>query len=368
MTARIRTALPRDVRPKGHTTPIRLGFVPLSDAAPLIVAQEWGLFARHGLDVRLSRELGWASVRDKLVHGELDGAHSLSTLPVALAHGLGCVKTDVVAGMVLNLHGNAITLSNELWRAGVRDQASMRSFLAANRNRRTLTLGTVAMNSTHSYLLRSWFQRAGANFETDIRLVVVPPAQLGANLASGHLDGFCAGEPWNSQAVANGHAWVAATSADLVPYHPEKVLVVRAGFDAARGQEHLHLLAALLEACALCDQAENHDAIARLLAGPRYLNLPAEVVRRGFSGRFDAGQGRTLGGDLLVFHRDDANAPTADKLGWIARHLLDGVAPKPFTVAQLSQVFRLDRFTAAQALVSNSELQGHELEAHLLTA
>jgi ABC-type nitrate/sulfonate/bicarbonate transport system substrate-binding protein len=159
--------------------------VPLSDAAPLIVAQEWGCFARHSLEVRLSRELGWATIRDKLIHGELDGAHALNTLPVALAHGLGAVKTDVVAGMFLNLHGNAITLSNELWRSGVRDQATLRSFLAANRNRRTLTLGTVALNSTHSYLLKSWFQRAGANFESDVRLVVVPPAQLEANLAGG---------------------------------------------------------------------------------------------------------------------------------------------------------------------------------------
>lgn len=368
MTARIRPASPRDVRPKPRQAPIRIGFVPLSDAAPLVVAKEWGLFANRGLDVRLSRELGWASIRDKLVHGELDGAHALSTLPVALAHGFGCIRTDVVAGLILNLHGNAITLSNELWRAGVRDQGTLRSFLAANRNRRTLTLGTVAANSTHSYLLRSWFQRAGATFDQDVRLVVVPPAQASANLAAGHLDGFCAGEPWNSHAVAGGHAWIAATSADLVPYHPEKVLMVRGDFDSTRRQEHLHLLAALLEACALCDQTENHDAVARLLAGPRYLNLPPEVVRRGFSGRVDAGQGRTLGGDLLIFHRDDANAPTPDKLGWIARHLLEGVTPKPFTPAQLGQIFRLDLFTAAQALLSNSETHGHETEARLLTA
>ncbi len=368
MTARNRTVIPRELRPRVRPTPIRLGYVPLTDAAPLIVGQEWGCFARYGLEVRLSRELGWATVRDKLIHGELDGAHALNTLPVALAHGLGAVKTDVVAGMFLNLHGNAITLSNELWRCGVRDQATLRSFLAANRNRRTLTLGTVALNSTHSYLLKSWFQRAGANFENDVRLVVVPPAQLGANLAAGHLDGFCAGEPWNTQAVAAGHAWVAATSADLVPYHPEKVLLVRGDFDSARREEHLHLIAALTEACAVCDQADNHDAIARLLAGPRYLNLPAELIRRGFSGRFEAGQGRTLGSELLVFHRDDANAPTADKLGWIARHLLEGLTPKPFTPAQLGQVFRLDLFTAAQNLISNSATTPHEQEACLLTA
>jgi ABC-type nitrate/sulfonate/bicarbonate transport system substrate-binding protein len=368
MSARIRTPAARELRPKPRQAPIRLGFVPLSDAAPLIVAQEWGLFARHGLEVRLSRELGWASIRDKLVHGELDGAHALSTLPVALAHGFGCVKTEAVAGLILNLHGNAITLSNDLWRCGVRDLPSLRSFLNANRTRRTLTLGTVSASSTHSYLLRSWFQRAGATFDTDVRLVVVPPPQLVANLAAGHLDGFCAGEPWNSLAVAEGHAWVAATSADLAPNHPEKVFVVRADFDAARHPEHLHLLAALLEACELCDRPENHDAIARLLAGPRYLNLPLEVVRQGFSGRFEAGQGRTLAGDRLIFQRDDANAPTPDKLAWIARHLLEGVAPKPFTPTQLGQLFRHDLFLEAQALVATPESHGNENEVRLLTA
>jgi NitT/TauT family transport system ATP-binding protein len=161
---------------------------------------------------------------------------------------------------------------------------------------------------------------------------------------------------------------VAATSADLVPYHPEKVLLGRGDFDSARREEHLHLIAALTEACAVCDQPGNHEAIARLLAGPRYLNLSAELIRRGFSGRLEAGQGRTLGSELLVFPRDDANAPTADKLGWIARHLLEGLTPKPFTPAQLAQVFRLDLFTAAQNLISNSASIPPEQEACLLTA
>lgn len=372
MTVRNRSlspAAPGAPRYKFRPTPIRLGYVPLNDAAPLIVAQEWGLFAKHGLEVRLSRELGWATVRDKLVHGELDGAHALSTLPVMLAHGLGCVRTDVVAGLILNLHGNAITLSHELWRSGVRDVVSLRSFLAANRTRRTLTLGTVSAHSTHTFLLKSWFQRAGAVLDQDVRFVVVPPPQLVPNLAAGHLDGFCAGEPWNSHAVAKGLAWIAATSADLVPYHPEKVFVARTDFASTRHDEHIRLLAALLAACKLCDDPANHAAISELLGQPRHLNLEAETIRRAFTGRCDAGQDRQLGsGDLLIFHRDDANAPSSDKVGWIARHLLDGLSPKPFTYAQLSPLFRTDLFAAAKALCSTSETHGTETESRLLTA
>lgn len=356
-------------RPRFQPAPIRLGYVPLNDAAPLIVAQEWGLFAKHGLKVRLSRELGWATVRDKLVHGELDGAHALCTLPVMLALGLGCVRTEVLTGLILNLHGNAITLSNELWNSGLRDASSLRAFLTANRGRRAFTFASVSACSTHTHLLRTWFQRAGAELDRDVRLIVVPPPQLVANLAAGHLDGFCVGEPWNSHAVAEGLAWVAATSAELAPYHPEKVLVVRGEFDAARHGEHVRLLAALLEACALCDAPERRSDICELLSRPGYLNLPVEVIRRGFAGRFECGRGQSVPSDeLLVFHRDDANVPSSDKVGWIARHLFGGVQPKPPTFAQLTQIFRADLHAEAREILSTTQTQGIESESHLLAA
>ena len=176
------------------STPVRLGFVPLNDCAPLVVAQEQGLFERFGVDVRLSRELGWATVRDKLIHGELDAAHAPCGLPLALGLGLNCLPTPTVTGLVLNLNGNAITLSEELWQAGVRDALTLRTFLANHRGRRTLTFGTVSPYSTHTLLLRRWLTQAGADFSRDVRFVVVPPPQMVVNLAAGHLDGTRAGQ------------------------------------------------------------------------------------------------------------------------------------------------------------------------------
>jgi len=358
-------------KPRASATPIRLGFVPLNDCAPLVVAQERGMFAKAGVEVRLSRELGWASVRDKIVHGELDAAHAPCGLPLALALGLNCVRTETVAALVLNLNGNAITLSEDLWKAGVRDAVTLRPFLAANRGRRTLTFGTVSPYSTHTMLLRRWLTQAGADFEKDVRFVVVPPQQMAVNLGAGHLDGFCAGDPWNSMAVAAGRGWIPATSMDLAPLHPEKVLLARADLVARRGPEHLGMLVALLEACAFCDDPANHAEVVEMLADRRYLALPAEVVRRGFPGDegFDHGHGqRAPAPDFMVFHRDDANTPSADQSAWIARHPPDGPAKAPLTPAQLVKIFRTDLHTQARALRAASLNHDPETETRLLSA
>lgn len=352
---------------------MRLGFVPLNDCAPLAVAQEHGLFARFGVAVRLSRELGWASVRDKLIHGELDAAHAPCGLPLALALGRNCVPTDTVAALVLNLNGNAITLSEELWRDGVRDAVTLRGFLAANRGRRTLTFGTVSPYSTHTLLLRRWLTQAGADFARDIRFVIVPPPQMVANLAAGNLDGFCAGEPWNSVAVAAGCGWIPATSADLAPLHPEKVLIATADFVARRGPEHLGLLAALIEACARCDDPAQRAGLAPLLADRRYVGQPADIVARGFPGEFTGefahGHGlHSTPSDFVIFHREDANAPTAEKAAWITRHLLDGAARDAFTPDQLANIFRADLFARALELRTANPPHDTESDTRLIAA
>ncbi|HTH48859.1 MAG TPA: CmpA/NrtA family ABC transporter substrate-binding protein [Candidatus Limnocylindria bacterium] len=351
------------------STPVRLGFVPLNDCAPLVVAQEHGLFERFGVEVRLSRELGWATIRDKIVHGELDAAHAPCGLPLALELGLSCVPTRTVAGMVLNLNGNAITLSEELWSAGIRDALTLRAFLTGNRGRRTLTFGTVSPYSTHTLLLRRWLTQAGADFGRDVRFVVVPPQQMVVNLAAGHLDGFCAGEPWNSLAVAEGCGWIPATSSDLAPLHPEKVLLATADFAARRENEHVRIIAALLEACAFCDSPANQPALAKLLSDRRYLGQPAEVIARGFPGEFNYGHGlHSPLADFVVYHREAANVPTPEKAAWIARHLLDGAARDKFSAEQLAQIFRADLFAKAQELRLATIPHDPDSETRLLTA
>lgn len=325
--------------------------MPLNDCAPLIVARERGLFERYGLKVRLSRELGWATVRDKLAQGEIEAAHAPCGLPLALAAGLQCVPTETVTGLLLNLEGNAITLGQGLWDAGVRDAASLRNHILQNRGRRVLTFGTVSANSSHSYLLRTWLNSAGGAVDQEVRLVVVPPPQMQANLAAGHLDGFCAGEPWNSLAVADGCGWIAATSRTIAPGHPEKALVARVEFARRRSPEHAALLAALMEACEWCSQPANHAELAVMLADRRYVGVNAELVRHGIAGPLPRGCGLPpIPGGGVIFSGPWVHEPGPDRAAWVASHLLEPALRPQFPPERLRQLFSVDCYRQAIAL------------------
>jgi ABC-type nitrate/sulfonate/bicarbonate transport system substrate-binding protein len=301
---------------------LRVGFVPLTDCAPLVMAHELGLFKKFGLNVALSRELGWATIRDKVIHGELEAAHAVAGMPFAATLGLGSIPCDCLTALVLNLHGNAITLSNDLWQRGVRDGKTLREEIIRSRREKTFTFGVVYPFSSHNFLLRDWLTAASVQPDRDVRIVVVPPPQMAANLKAGNLDGFCVGEPWNSVAVQSRVGWCVAASAELAPGHPEKVLMVRRDFAEKRDEEHIALAAALLEACEFCDAPDNREQIIATLAQPAYVNVPATVLRRGFSADFDFGHGETRHvQNFNVFHRHNANEPSDDKAAWILQRL-----------------------------------------------
>lgn len=332
---------------------MRVGFVPLVDCAPLVVAFELGFFAKHGLDVKLCRELGWATVRDKIIFGELDAAQAVAGLALAASCGWGSVACPCVTGMILSTNGNGITLSNLLYAQGVHDAKSFKNFLRSDA--KTIpTLGTVSPFSSHNFLLRQWLRSGGIDPNKDVRIVIVPPPQVCQNLKAGNLDGFCVGEPWNSLAVQNRLGWTVATSTDLSRGHPEKILLVREEFAEKKADLHLALMAALLEACEWCDRAENLGEVVSLLCRPEYLNLPAKVVLPSLSGRYDYGNGRRESiADFLDFHRHNANEPTDARVEWIAEHLVDnGFSKLAKPSSELCQrVFRHDLYEQAQNLL-----------------
>lgn len=333
---------------------MRLGFVPLTDCAPLVLAHELGLFRKYGLQVTLHRELGWATIRDKIIYGELDAAHALAAMPVAATLGLGSIRCDCLTGLVLNLHGNAITLSNDLRERGVHDGPSLKQIVVQSRHKKMLTFGAVAPFSSHYFLLRKWLINCGINPERDVRIVIVPPPQMVANLKAGHLDGFCVGEPWNSVAVESRVGWCVASSAELAPEHPEKVLMVRREFAEKRAEEHTALLAALLDACAFCDEPENHGQMIGILAGAEYVGVPEAALRRGFRKEFDFGNGYVRAvQDFVIFHRSDANEPSAAKAAWVLQQLREvstRIEPSSFSAALGRRVFRMDLFEKALRL------------------
>jgi len=329
---------------------LRLGFVALTDAAPLIAAQELGLFIRHRVEVDLRREVGWATVRDKVVYGELDAAQAPAPLLWSAQLGLGGPRCDVLTALVLNLHGNAITLSSRLHSAGVNNAATFRAEAHRRRGEARLTLGIVYPFSSHHLQLRQWLLAAGLDPEKDVRIVVVPPAQMFRNLAAGTLDGYCAGEPWGSVAVQAGQGWCPTWSARLSPGHVEKVLMVRADFARERSDEHLALVAALNEACAWCDEPGNRPQLAGWLAEPRYLDVSVHAIRPALTGRFDngAGQIETVA-DFHIFSRGGANRPNPAAAATLQNELGSaGLLPSPLTSTDLpSRLFRADLYRAA---------------------
>jgi two-component system, oxyanion-binding sensor len=344
-------------------TRLRLGFVPLTDCAPLVMAKELGLFAKHGLEVHLRREIGWATVRDKIVYGELDAAHALAAMPFAATVGLGSVRCPCVTGVVLNAQGNAITLSCDLWERGVRDARGLRREMERTGGERVYTFGTVFPYSSHMFLLRDWLASAGINPDKDVRIVVVPPPGMFNNLKAGNLDGYCVGEPWNTLAVQAGTGWCPATSATLAPGHPEKVLMVRRDFAVNRPEEHTRLVAAILEAGAWCDRPENREQLITTLARPAYVNAAPEALRPAISGAFNNGPNHLPPEAPFVrFSGHDVNEPGADKAAWILNHLRGSGAVKDrSTVESLrSGVFLTNVYDQALELLSVN--QPHETE------
>jgi ABC-type nitrate/sulfonate/bicarbonate transport system substrate-binding protein len=343
-------------RKRQQQKPLKLGFVPLCDCAPIVMAHELGLFEKHGVDVELRREVGWATIRDKMLYGELDAAHATAAMVFAATLGLGSIRVECVTGIALNLHGNAITLSNRLWDAGVRDGGTLREFIRSRRSGQQLTLGVVFPFSSHNFLLRKWLRSHGIDSERDVQIVVVPPPQMVASMKSGNLDGYCVGEPWNSVAVLHRVGWVVATSVEISPMHPEKVLMVTRDFSEAREGEHLALITALTEACEFCDQPVNRGRVIETLARPHYINAPVQALRMSMCSTFDFGKGRVEEmPEFNIFARNNANEPSVDKAAWVLGSMREsGVIPDPALVTPdtAAGVFRADIFHQANQLVT----------------
>ncbi|MBI4662500.1 MAG: ABC transporter substrate-binding protein [Verrucomicrobia bacterium] len=358
----------RPIAGRRNSKPLRVGFVPLADCAPLIMADELGLFKKHGLNVRLSREIGWATIRDKIIYGELDAAHALAAMPFAATFGLGSIPCECLTALVLNLNGNAITLSNDLWMRGVRDARSLRGEIENARGKKVYTFGVVFPFCSHNFLLRQWLAAGGIDPDQDVRIVTVPAPSMFENLKSGNLDGYCVGEPWNTVAVQAGLGWCVTTSVHLASWHPEKVLMVRRQFAEEHETEHLALVAAITEACAFCDQTENREQVVATIAYPKYVNASVEALRGSMMGTFDFGNGRveTLP-DFHVFSRHDANEPSTEKSAWILRNLFSsGVVKNRSAALTGAEVFRPDIFHEAMDLVN--ETKGNQSESNEASA
>jgi len=280
--------------------PLRAGFIPLVDAAPLIVAREKGFAEKHGIELHLRRSNSWASLRDRLSVGDVDAAHMLAPIAIASQLGLGNPKAPMVVPCALSMNGNAISVSNGLhdamiktgWTsAQARDPAASAMAVAevirsrAEKGAPPLTFASVYPLSSHNYELRYWFASAGIDPSQDVNLTVVPPPMIVDALSEGHIDGFCVGAPWSSVGAESGQSHIVAYKADMWPKGPEKVLAVREAWADEHPNDVAQLVKVLVDSASWCADPANNDALAQLLSGSENLAMDAGVIARTLAGR-----------------------------------------------------------------------------------
>ena len=344
--------------------PLCIGFIPLVDAAALIVAVDKGFCAAEGLDVTLVREVSWSNVRDKLNIGLFDAAHLLAPVAIASSLGLGHVKVPVVAAFNLALNGNAITVSPALHAAIMGELSGdrfdpMATALALARvtaarrksGAEPLTFGMTFPFSTHNYQLRFWMAAGGVDPDEDVRMVVLPPPYMVDSLGNGHVDAFCVGAPWNSVAVDLGVGHILHFSSDILAGAAEKVLAVRRDW----GEGHADVLAALTrahhQAAAFIEDPRHQAEVANLLARPERLGVSAELIQRTLTGSLKISpDGVVRQSDrYLLIGRRDAERPDPRQAAWLYAQMIRwGQAPfSSAALATATAVFRPDLYDAA---------------------
>jgi NitT/TauT family transport system ATP-binding protein len=346
------------------TTPLRIGFIPLVDAAALIVAVDKGFAAAEGLDITLVREVSWSNVRDKLNIGLFDAAHLLAPVAIASSLGLGHVKVPIAAPFNLGLNGNAITVSPAL-HAAIMEEIDgdrfdpMATALALSRvvaKRRQsgaepLTFGMTFPFSTHNYQLRFWMAAGGIDPDEDVRLVVLPPPYMVDSLANGHVDAFCVGAPWNSIAVDLGIGHILHFVADILVSAAEKVLAIRQNWSEKNPDVVAALVRAHIRAAEFIEQPQNRSEAAFLLAQPERIGVDAEVIQRTLDGRLKISPDGTMreSNRYLLVGREAAGRPDPAQAAWLYAQMVRwGQTPlKSEALKTAMAVFRPDLYDAA---------------------
>ncbi|MEO7988553.1 MAG: CmpA/NrtA family ABC transporter substrate-binding protein [Chryseolinea sp.] len=301
---------------------IHIGFIPLTDCAPIIMAKELGLFEKYGVNVEVTKEASWANVRDKLLTGELDAAHCLFSMPFSVYTGVGGKEgSEMRIAMVLNNNGQAITLSKDFCgKVGYKQTNKIAPVIAAKlKAEKEVTFAMTFPGGTHDIWLRYWLAAAGVNQKTT-KIITIPPPQMVANMKVGNMDGFSVGEPWNGVAVKQGIGFTEIASQDIWKHHPEKALVVNKEFSETRREDLKNVMKAVMEACKWLDNRANRKKAAEIIGKPAYVNAPADVIEARLMGDYNLGcdQGTQIYTDnYMLFHRGgETNFPRKSHAIW----------------------------------------------------
>nr|WP_295981547.1 CmpA/NrtA family ABC transporter substrate-binding protein [uncultured Agrobacterium sp.] len=339
----------------------KIGFIALTDAAPLIIAAEKGLFAKHGMpDVEVLKQASWGATRDNLVLGGasngIDGAHILTPMPY-LMHTGKVTQNNVPVPMTilarLNLDSQGISVAREYAETGVQLDASKlkAAFEKKKAEGKEIKAAMTFPGGTHDLWIRYWLAAGGVDPDKDVSTIVVPPPQMVANMKVGNMDVFCVGEPWNEQLVNQGIGFTACTTGELWKGHPEKALGMRADWVEKNPNATKALLMAVMEAQQWCDEMANKEEMSTLLGKRQWFNVPPKDVLGRLKGNINYGNGRVLEntGLQMKFWQDHASYPFHSHDSWfIAENIRWGkFAPDTDVKALVEKVNREDIWRAA---------------------
>jgi NitT/TauT family transport system ATP-binding protein len=314
----------------GDSNLVRIGFMPLTDCAPVVAASYLGFAEAEGLRVSLTKEASWATLRDRIAVRHLDAAHMLAPMPIAACLGLTPLPDRLIVPLMLGFGGNTITMSRKLW-ADLKDAGAparleaagtakaLAEVVAARRRKgvQNLVFAVVHHHSAHQYQLSYWLAAAGIVPNVEIDIVAVPPPLMPAALAAGQIDGFCAGEPWGRVASVSGSGRCATTNVAIWGASPEKVLGVAQDWAEADPERHFRLIRAIYKAAVWCDDPAHRKELAQLLARPEIFDLPVSVLQDNLEGRIalDDGEEMHVPG-FLNFSGSAATFPWTSNAAW----------------------------------------------------
>jgi nitrate/nitrite transport system substrate-binding protein len=379
---------------------LKFGFIKLTDCAPLVIARELGYFDDEGLTVTLEAQANWKVLLDRVIAGELDGAHMLAGQPIGATIGFG-TQAHVITAFSMDLNGNGITVSNEVWAMMQEVDPKLASptpphpitahalvpivqrFKATGR---LLKFGMVFPVSTHNYELRYWLAAAGIHpglytatdttgtVDADVHLSVTPPPQMPATLQAGTIHGYCVGEPWNQQAVIRGIGVPVVTDYEIWKNNPEKVLGVMKDWADRNPHTHLAVLKALIRAGKWLDATDssgkflNREEACRILARPQYVGADYQVIANSMTGYFLYQKtDRQALPDFNVFFKYHATYPYYSDCIWYLTQMrrwgqITEPRPDAWYHETARQVYRPDIYLAAARLLVN---EGELLESEV---
>jgi nitrate/nitrite transport system substrate-binding protein len=302
-----------------ETREMKFGMIALTDCSPIVIAHEKGFFKKYGISSVVSKGANWAAIRDSLSNGDLQATHMLTGMPIASTMGLlGSPKKPMIIPWLLNRNGQCISLKTELKGKVAGDPKALKPLVdEAKKKGEPMTFAMTFPPGTHAMWTRYYLGAGGINPDKDISLIVVPPAQMVANMKIGKMDGFCVGEPWNARVIADGIGYTSVSTQDIWKDHPEKVCAFTSEFADKNPKTVKAVLKALHEASVWLDGLENRPEQSQIVSRATYINCPPEIILGRLQGHYDYGDGRKKEDEYyMIFSRRNCNYPQFKYATW----------------------------------------------------